>query len=185
MKIATGPRSTSRGYTAVELLTTLSVMGIVTALAVPNLQQFMQNNRAAADANALIGALNIARNEAITRGVPVTVCASDDGATCAGNETWSTGWIVFTDGVAPTGDVNNGADPDTVLRVFPALTGGSALNADAAFVAYRPNGFLANAAAPAFDLSVEYCTGDNNRQITLNLQGRAGVTRVSCTDGDD
>jgi type IV fimbrial biogenesis protein FimT len=179
------PRSRARGYTAVELLTTLSVVGIVTALAVPNFQQFMQNNRAAADANALIGALNIARNEAVSRGLPVSVCASADGATCSGDETWSTGWIVFTDAVPPVGDVDDAADPDTVLQVFPALTGGSALAADATFVGYRPNGFLANAAAPTFDLTVAYCTGDNNRRITLNLQGRAGVTHETCPDAED
>ena len=185
MKIATGLPSTARGYTAVELLTTLGVAAIVTALAVPNLQQFMQNNRAAADTNALIGALNIARNEAVTRGTPVSVCASEDGATCSGGDAWSAGWIVFTDAVPPTGEVNDAAEPDTVLRAFPALTGGSALAGDAAFIGYRPNGFLSNAAAPTFDLTVDHCTGDNNRRITVNLQGRAGVTHESCTDADE
>jgi type IV fimbrial biogenesis protein FimT len=170
----------SRGYTAIELLTTMTVMGIATALAVPNFQQFMQNNRAAADANALIGALNIARNESVTRGAPVTVCASADGASCSGDDDWSSGWIVFTDANAPAGEVSAGADPDTVLRVFPALVGGTALAADTTFVAFRPNGFLGNGGAAGFDLSVEGCTGETNRRIVVNLQGRASVARIAC-----
>jgi type IV fimbrial biogenesis protein FimT len=168
------------GYTAVELLATMTVMATVTALAVPNFQQFMQNNRAAADANALIGALNIARNEAVTRGAPVSVCASTDGETCSGDGDWTSGWIVFTDALPPAGEVNDGADPDTVLRVFPSLTGGSELTGDTDFVAYRPNGFIVNAAPAGFDLAVERCTGDHNRRIVINLQGRAGVARTDC-----
>jgi type IV fimbrial biogenesis protein FimT len=158
----------------------MTVMGIATALAVPNFQQFMQNNRAAADANALIGALNIARNEAITRGAPVTVCASTDGASCSGNEEWSDGWIVFTDANGPAGEVNDGAEPDTVLRVFPGLAGDVALAADVPFVAYRPSGFLGNGAAAGFDLSVPNCQGETNRRIVINLQGRASVARIDC-----
>ena len=170
----------ARGYTAVELLTTMTVMGIATALAVPNFQQFMQTNRAAADANALIGALNIARNEAITRGAPVTVCASADGASCSGDDEWTSGWIVFTDANNPAGEVNNGAEPDTVLRVFPGLAGGVELAADVPFVAYRASGFLGNGAAAGFDLSVPDCHGDTNRRIVINLQGRASVARTDC-----
>lgn len=189
------PRSRARGYTAVELLTTLSVVGIVTALAVPNMQQFMLNNRTAADANALIGALNIARNEAVTRGIPVSVCASADGESCSGAEAWSTGWIVFTDGVAPVGQINDAADPDEVIQVFPGLTGGSVLDADTTVVSYQPNGFTAGAAA-SFDLQVsDQCIAagnleegedesnrlaTNRRQIAVNPQGRVAVTRVPC-----
>lgn len=177
-------RGRARGYTAVELLTTMTVMGIATAVAVPNFRQFMQTNRAAADANALIGALNVARNEAITRGSPVTVCASSDGESCSGSGEWSRGWIVFTDASIPAGTVNAGAGPDTVLRVFPGLAGGAALTADVPFVAYRPSGFLGNASAVAFELNVPDCQGGTNRRIVINLQGRASVARVDCaTEG--
>ena len=73
------------------------------ALAVPSFRDFMQNNRAAEEANALVGALALARNEAVTRGVPVSVCSSTDNETCADDQDWTTGWIVFTDVNAPVG----------------------------------------------------------------------------------
>lgn len=176
-------RARARGYTAVELLFTMAIAGIVMALAVPNFRDFIQNNRAAEEANALVGALALARNEAVTRGIPVTVCSSADNATCvvgnAGTD-WTTGWIVFTDVNAPVGAVNNGAQPDTVLRALPALRTGSDLAGDANFVAYAPTGFLSTGNAINFTLHIAECTGNHNRSITVNLQGRAAVTRTAC-----
>ena len=166
----------SRGYTSIELLFTIAITALVTALAVPNFRDFVQNNRAAEQANAVVGALALARSEAVTRGVPVTVCASTDNATCAGVTDWTTGWIVFTD-LAPVGtvDVN-----DVVLRATPALPDGADLSADANFVAYNANGFLSSAAGVNFALYIPDCTGDHNRNITVNLQGRVAVASAAC-----
>ncbi len=168
----------ARGYTAVELLFTMAIAGLVTALAVPNFRDFIQNNRAAEEANALVGALALARNEAVTRGVAVSVCSSTDNATCADDPDWTTGWIVFTDAVAPVGSVDA---PDAVLRALPGLRTGSTLDGDANFISYAANGFLGSAAAVTFDLAIEECTGDHNRTITVNLQGRAAVAQAPCT----
>ncbi len=172
-------RHRSRGYTAVELLFTMAIAGLVTALAVPNFRDFIQNNRAAEEANALVGALALARSEAVTRGIPVSVCSSTDNAACSGGLDWSTGWIVFTDADAD-GGVDGGADPDEVLRALPALRTGSDLAGNANSITYAANGFLGSAAAVTFDLDIEDCTGDHNRTITVNLQGRSAVAPTAC-----
>lgn len=173
--------SRHRGMTAVELLFTMAIAGLVLALAVPNFRDFIQNNRAAEEANALVGALALARSEAVTRGIPVTVCASDDGSTCTDDVDWSTGWIVFTDGNAPLGTVDDADDPpDVILRALPALRNGSALTADATFVSYAASGFVASGAAVTFDLDIPECTGNHNRTITVNLQGRGAVANAAC-----
>ena len=174
-------RDRARGYTAVELLFTMAIAALVTALAVPNFRDFIQNNRAAEEANALVGALALARNEAITRGVPVTVCSSTDNENCADDPDWTTGWIVFTDAVPLVGSVDNAAQPDTVLRALPALRAGSDLAADANFVSYTASGFLSTANPVNFDLDIAECTGNHNRTITVNLQGRASVAEAPCT----
>ena len=166
----------SRGFTAVELLFTVAIAGIVTALAVPNFRDFLQNSRAAEQANALAGSLALARNEAVTRGVPVSVCSSTNNLTCAAVPDWSTGWIVFTDAAA-VGVVNVG---DVVLRALPALPAGSVLTADANVVAYAPSGFLSTAAGVNFALDIPDCTGNHNRNISVNLQGRAAVASAVC-----
>jgi type IV fimbrial biogenesis protein FimT len=161
----------------IELMSTLGILGVVTALAVPNFRDFMLNNRAADEANALVGALNLARSEAVTRGTPVSVCASDDGEACVADGTsWADGWIVFTDA-----DADGNADgADTVLRVQDALREGSSLESDALFVNYAATGFIGTAGATLFDLEVEGCTNMHNRSIALNPQGRTVISRTEC-----
>ncbi|MCE7903117.1 MAG: prepilin-type N-terminal cleavage/methylation domain-containing protein [Gammaproteobacteria bacterium PRO9] len=175
------PGGGQRGYTMVELMFTVAIAALVTGLAVPNFRSFVLNNRAAEESNALVGALALARSESVTRGIPVSVCASSDNATCANSTDWTTGWIVFTDVNAPIGAVDTGTVPDTVLRALPALGNGSSLTATANFVSYAANGFLANAAGVDFSLAISGCTGDHNRDITVNLQGRAAVAAAPCT----
>ncbi len=171
----------NRGMTAVELLFTMAIAALVLALAVPNFRDFVQNNRAAEEANALVGALALARSEAVTRGIPVTVCSSTDSETCAEVNDWSTGWIVFTD-IDALAEVN---DDDVVIRALPELRNGSELTADASFVTYTANGFLGalpgeDPAVVTFDLDIPDCTGNHNRTISVNLQGRGSVANAAC-----
>ena len=174
--------------TAIELLTSVAIVATLSAMAVPAFRDFMQNNRAAEQSNALVGALALARNEAVTRGVPVSVCVSTDGESCdaAGGlfTFWTPGWIVFTDASGNLGDVDDAADPpDTVLRVLPALSGEATLASNRNFVSYTPSGFLSGAQAN-FMLAVPDCTGNQNRTIVVNLQGRATLTHTACAVPD-
>lgn len=174
--------------TAIELLSALGIVAILSAMAVPAFRDFMQNNRAAEQSNALVGALALARNEAVTRGVPVSVCASTDGESCNASggllTFWSPGWIVFTDAAGNLGDVDDAAEPpDTVLRVMPALSGEATLASNRNFVSYTPSGFL-NGAQASFTLSVPDCSGNQNRTIVVNPQGRATVSHTACVVPD-
>jgi type IV fimbrial biogenesis protein FimT len=83
------------GFTLMELLVTMTVVGILMAIAVPSFRYVTTANRASSEINALLGDMQMARGEAMKEGQFVTICASIDGATCAGNTAWNTGWIVF------------------------------------------------------------------------------------------
>lgn len=169
-----------RGMTAIELLAALSIVAILSAMAVPAFREFLQNNRAAEQSNALVGALALARNEAVTRGIPVSVCASGDGETC--DEAiglfadWTPGWIVFSDAAGTLGTVD---DDDVVLRVLPAISGEALLASNTNFISYAPSGFLSGGQV-TFSLTVPDCTGNQNRQIIVNPQGRATLSHVAC-----
>jgi type IV fimbrial biogenesis protein FimT len=95
---------TSTGFTLVELLVTLSVVSILSFIAVPSYRSFVETNRVATATNDLMSDINLARMEAIKRqkGANGTgqavVCVSTDGSTCSASPTtWNAGWIAFWD----------------------------------------------------------------------------------------
>lgn len=89
----------SAGFTLLELMTALSVAGVVLAFGVPAFTDITRNNRLTTAANDLLHSIQVARTEAIKRQLPVAVCASSDSAaatpTC--NDGSFSQWIVFVD----------------------------------------------------------------------------------------
>lgn len=99
------------GFTLIELLVALAVLAILTGLAAPSFIATVRDNRLVTQSNEFIGALHLARSEAVKRSEEVVVCKSNDGATCNDVLSWADGWLVLAD---------NGT---LVLRVGPALDG--------------------------------------------------------------
>ena len=94
-----------RGFTLIELMVTLTVLGILVSLGLPAMSDLMRNNRRTVLVNELLASLMLARAEAARSGQPIVVCGVDDannnGAidaaerTCTGTD-WRDGWIVAT-----------------------------------------------------------------------------------------
>jgi len=61
-------RAATSGFTALELLITVAILGLVTSLTVPALWDFVLEQRAVSGLNEFVAAVNFARNEAIRRG---------------------------------------------------------------------------------------------------------------------
>jgi type IV fimbrial biogenesis protein FimT len=99
------------GFTIVELMITVGVASILTAIAVPSFSQLMVNNRLTTQANDFVSAINYARSEAIKRNTSVSLCrASSASATgCATTTGNWTDWIITPGGgnVVRRGVVNN------------------------------------------------------------------------------
>ena len=93
-------RPDSAGFTLVELMIALAVLAVLLALAVPNFNDASLSARLNGFANSLVAAAQVARSEAIKRNSTITLCASSDGATCAGSGGWEQGWVVLTDAPA-------------------------------------------------------------------------------------
>ena len=114
------------GFTLTELVFTLTIAAILVSIGVPSFRSVTNSNRISGEINGLLGDLQFARAEAIKEGRTITVCSSADGATCAGSNSWNTGWIVFMDANF-NGTVDAG---ESVLRVQAALSSGDTLVAD-------------------------------------------------------
>lgn len=179
------------GFTLLELMVAVAIVGVLMAVAIPAMGNFIRNGRITAAANDVMAALHFTRSEAIKRRQPVTLCTSEnalnaDGsantvdAGCEDSE-FLTGWIVFVDlngdGLRDAGDtilLNHGPMNEEIT---------AATSADRFVVTYLLNGF----ADDPNGASIALCDARGNRPsggelssargIRVAVTGRAGVTR--------
>ncbi len=102
--------STQKGFSYLELLTTLAIATIVTVIAIPSASAWIQKQQTETSVHALLHALALARNEAVTRRQRVSV---------VNNGQWENGWRVFVD----TDSNASFGDNDELLYQQPPLSG--------------------------------------------------------------
>jgi type IV fimbrial biogenesis protein FimT len=181
------------GFSLIELLTTIAVVGVLAAIAVPNMRPFIQNNRLTSAANDLLRSFQLARTEAIKRQQTVVVCASANptaaGATCSYGA--FTGWIVFQDGDVTTGVAadwqRNGAD--TIIERHPLLDRTITVKTDNNGIeSYAATGFGNPAGAEIPTRNVLICDVRGNlvngafsveRAVVIAATGRVRVSKAT------
>ena len=92
-----GPHSCAKGYTVVELLIVMAIVGIVAAVGLPSFRTLIEWQRAQTRVHLLTAHLAMARSLAVMHRIPVSVCPSGDGDSCRPDRDWSRGWILFRD----------------------------------------------------------------------------------------
>lgn len=117
-------RGRSRGFTLLELMTTITIVAVLLAIGVPSLRGMIQRNRVSSASNDLAASIAYARTTAINRGQLVSMCPSADGNSCvSGGAEFDPGWIVYT---YPAGaaSANKAFDNTaTLLRAVDRRTG--------------------------------------------------------------
>ena len=142
------------GFTLVELLVVIAVLVILATVGIPNFGPTVANGRATAAANDLLGALQLARSEAVRLNEPVDLIPEDP-------NNWALGWTIERDG--------------TVIREREALA-----RVTITGPAEMEFGSAGNA-VPADSFQITANGGGNpQRCLTVTASGSAAVNAGGC-----
>lgn len=166
------------GFTLVEFLLVVTLTAILLAIGVPSLRHLMVKREIAAEAADFSRDINLARTEAIKRGVSVTVCRSDNpeaaAPSCAAPGDWASGWLVYV------GSADDEPAPTDIIRVQPRWPGGSVTTKLGGRIEYQPSGFSSGVSATfTFHPPSGITSKGLTRAWTLNAVGRWAVAADS------
>ena len=134
-------RNSSQGFSLIQLMITVTIVGILTSLAIPSYKYITNTTRIATEINGLLGDMQYARFAAIKTGQKVTICSSTNptaaSPTCSAATNWATGWIVFND-VGGTGQYVAG---EGKLRDQQAFSGSDTLVGTNSGITFNREGF--------------------------------------------
>ncbi|EPJ85293.1 putative pillin [Pseudomonas sp. CFII64] len=151
----------AKGFSLIELLVTVSLVGILAAIAIPSFSSVIRNSKADAEVTTLQRALNFARLEAINRGLATKVLPTSAGAS------WNSELKVVL-----SSDTTGKA-----IRIVPAMTSGAKLTATNVTAIEFNN--LGGLQAPSTAVAMAYALGTISKTVNVCLNGRV-VLGGSC-----
>ncbi|KRG66444.1 hypothetical protein ABB27_13805 [Stenotrophomonas terrae] len=160
-----------RGFTLVELMVTVVVLAVLIAIGMPAMNGLINSNRLTTQSNELVGAIQMARSEAIKRNAPVSMCGSLDGLTCAAAGNW-THWLVVLDSddsVLQAGEIR---PPAEVNSATPRIT-------------FHSDGLARTAAGLLFAGDVAVCLPVTRPEQNLRRVAVVSGSRTSITSANN
>lgn len=154
----------TRGFTLIELMVTIAVLAIAIAIAVPSFTSVIQSNRTTSLNQEMLGAIQLARSEAVKRRKDVIICRTENQSVCANGTNWAAGWLVREVG----GDVVKVWDPVAGMALTGPNTG----------VVFHSSG-MAEAVA-SFTATTSSCTSGSKYTIDVSLTGSATTNKTGC-----
>ena len=177
-------KQSHRGFTIVELMVGVGILGIITVLAIPSLSDFLVRMRVDNEISQIHRVILTARNEAINKGINITVCPLNAANTCTAN--WQNEISVFIDL-----DGDNIYEPspgnvtdETLLKVKNAIAAGDQLTWSGGNpIIYAPTGGITGAGG-----LFSYCPSNEDdmaRGVIIAATGRLYQTSDIDSDNKD
>lgn len=163
----------NEGFTLIELIVTMVIVGILMSMAAPSFTRFLQDAKLGGQARALSSEIQRARSEAARLNQNVVICNTTDNSTCTASAVWGRR-IIFLDN-----NSNNIREAtEEILRVSDSLNTNQTLAGPASgFVQFRSSG-QAN-----LSVTFKICDGrigNFGRLITIATTGRSEITMTNC-----
>ena len=157
-----------KGFTLIELMTTVAIIGISLGIGVPNLQNLMQDNHQVNAINEFSSYVSFARNEAVVRNTTVKLCvANADQSACSTDETnWANGYLVIAE------------SDNTVIKIHDQLPGNQIISGNSTALVFSPNGMLTTSN------SLRFCDDHNNkaRNVNINIGSQVRLVNTATID---
>ncbi len=174
-------QSLEQGFTIIELMLAVTVMGILLAIGIPSFTEFVRNNQMVAQTNQFIGGLSYARSESIRSAAVVTLCPTTTpnvtGATCSNTPNWETGFIAFRD--VNANNTREVATEEIVQAFGPAAEQITIRSTNRNYVRYLATG-MNGSGLETFSILRPGCVGNKARQIAISTTGRLATSIVAC-----
>lgn len=154
-------RGKAHGFTLVELMITIGIVGILATIAVPSFRDYVRNQRVKSASFELVAALSLTRSEAIKRNKDIAITRASGG--------WQNGWSISADG--------------NVLRQQNTYNSISITDtANATAITFNRDGRLAASSTPtSFTVGASPASSAvTSRCISISLSGRANSKMGGC-----
>ncbi len=175
--------SHSKGFTLIELMTTIAVMAILTTIALADFVNPLVDMRQSSLASEFADTLSLARSEAQRRRQVVVLCPRSVSGGCqAGAANWNSGWVMFQDN-----DADRTLDGDEqVIQVRSNLDARATLAATedpkGDPIAMDPQGATIGLQTGSRTFQFSDSKVSNKRYVVLGRAGRArSLAQADCT----
>ncbi|HSC75752.1 MAG TPA: GspH/FimT family pseudopilin [Pseudomonadales bacterium] len=173
-----------RGFSLIELITTVSILSIMLAIAVPSFSKMISDNRMLAGANSLAAGITFAKSQAVKLARPVTICPSTDGTGCNGT-LFDQGWVVVVDTIsdvatAPALDTTLASIPGGILMTSGKMENSAVTKTNQAWVRFLPRGTATEVSTITVKPSGTCNTSYSWQQVDVGIAGRVSITKKPC-----
>ena len=166
------------GITLIEFLITTTLVVLALSIAVPSYKTYVDNARVTTTSNAFIGAMHLARSEAIKRGQPVSVCAAANTqqTACTTTGNWANGWLVF---------INTGsgqpANTASIIQKHNPINGQNGIASAQSILTFDQAGASATG-TESLNIGPISCSQSHakTQAITIGTTGHINTNTISC-----